>query len=237
MYAQDPHPLDWRVVAEPPGLGPKALHLWRIPLHQPGADTVAADMRLLSERQRERVERLRVPEHRRRYLRAQAGARRILALYLDISPADVAFRYGPAGKPALRIDGKRIEFNLTTTGNLALLGVSAVHPLGVDCELESERLHLLDIAGRMFGAEIKATLAAMQPEARRRLFHLHWTALEARVKADGRGLSRHREPDPTDLCVAHAFAGEIDAKVALCAVARRELPPPHAWEALELVGR
>jgi 4'-phosphopantetheinyl transferase len=237
MYAEVPHPLAWRVVATPPSLGQKDLHLWRIPLHQGGPDTDGADLGLLSERQRERLERLRSFEHRQRYLRAQAGCRRILALYLGVSPTEVSFRYGPAGKPALCIDGKRIEFNLTTSGNLALLGVSADLSLGVDCELESERVHMLDIAGRMFGADIKSALAALQPEPRKRLFHLHWTALEARVKADGRGLSRHREPDPTDLRVAHACAGEIDAKVALCAVARRELPPPHAWQALELVGR
>lgn len=180
------------------------------------------------------MQRLRSAEHRRRYLRTHTGCRRILALYLDIDPAEISFGYGPAGKPTITSHDRSPEFNLTNSGELALLAVSAEEPVGIDCELERTRGDLLAIARRMFSPEAEQTLAALPPATRLRQFHLHWTALEARVKADGRGLARHREPDPPGLAIAHAIADEIDGRSAVCAVARCALPPADQWQTLQL---
>ncbi|KAA6181889.1 4'-phosphopantetheinyl transferase superfamily protein [Thiohalocapsa marina] len=232
-----PRRLRWVAVDAPPPLTPTGLHLWRIPLHgtDPAADARA--LALLSPDQQQRLARLRRAEPRLRYLRTHAGCRRILARYLDLHPARIGFRYGAAGKPEITATERRLEFNLTNSGDLALLAVSAEEPVGIDCELERGRDNLLGIARRMFPPETHAALAALPPGATQlRHFHLHWTALEARVKADGRGLARHQEPDPIGLEVHHAMAGDSDGHPAICAVARRSLPPPGAWIALELAA-
>jgi 4'-phosphopantetheinyl transferase len=226
--------LRWSSAAEPPHLADSALHVWRIPLRLGSDRDDEHGLRLLCERQRQRLHRLRSAEHRRRYLRTQVGCRRILALYLDMDPAEIGFSYGAAGKPTVASHDCRLEFNLTNSGELALLAVSAGEPVGVDCELERARGDLFGIARRMFAPAAEPALAALPPEKRLRLFHLHWTALEARVKVDGRGLAGHREPDPPHLNIKHAIADEIDGRSAICAVARRALPPADQWQTLQL---
>ena len=226
--------LRWQTANEAPPLAESELHVWRLPLALGEEQTDADDLSILSPGQLGRMQRLIQPLHRRRYARTQAGCRRILAQYVGVDAGSLAFRYGPAGKPAIDRDGPVPEFNLTTSGDLALLAVSATQPVGIDCELERARPQMLAIADQMFGADVRSALAELTGAALQRAFHLHWTALEARVKADGRGLTRREDPDPDGLMVAHALAGDIDGRIALCAVARRSLPAPDQWRAMQL---
>jgi 4'-phosphopantetheinyl transferase len=236
MQHADPAQLRWRETADAPELAEHGLHLWRIPLEGGEGSLDPGALKILSQRQRERYRRLRGEHLQQRYLRAQVGCRLILAAYLDMAPADIALRYGAAGKPELAQPGTRLHFNLTTTGDLALLALSDGLPVGVDCELERPRADLHGIARRMFDAEAVRTLNNASPEAAARLFYLHWTALEARVKADGRGLSRRRDADPAGLAVGHALAGYANGARAICAVARSRLPPESHWGAFQLTA-
>ena len=236
MSETQPFQLRWRATHLPPALSSSELHVWRLPLAVGDEHTEDADLAVLSPPQLERMQRLVQPLHRRRYLRTQANCRRILARYVGVEAGSLSFRYGPAGKPAIDYAGPAPEFNLTTAGDLALLAVSATHPVGIDCELDRMRSDLLGVATRMFTTDAIASLTRLSDAARQRAFYLHWTALEARVKADGRGLARHREPGPPDLTVAHALAGEVAGQVAVCAVARQALPTPDQWQALQLAS-
>lgn len=237
MHDIDPPQLRWQEAASAPPLEARGLHLWRIPLDSGDAHSDTAALRMLSERQRERFHRLRGERLQLRYLRAQAGCRAVLAAYTGAPPAEIAFRYGPAGKPELADHTSQLHFNLTTTGDLALLGVSDGLPVGIDCEQERARPDLDGVARRMLDAQAVRAVVAAPPEAAARLFYLHWTALEARVKADGRGLSRRRQADMPGLSVAHALAGLTNGTPALCAVARQHLPPAEQWGAFRLTGR
>jgi 4'-phosphopantetheinyl transferase len=236
MSDTQPFQLRWRSVGRPPVLTDSDLHVWRLPASVGDAQADHADLALLSPRQLERMRRLVQPLHRRRYLRTQASCRRILAHYVGVEAASLRFRYGLAGKPAVDHAGPAPEFNLTTAGDLALLAVSATLPVGIDCEVERVRPDVLGIAERMFTADAIRSLAGLSGAERQRAFYLQWTALEARVKADGRGLARHREPAPAGLSVAHALAGEVAGQVALCAVARQALPTPEQWHVLQLAS-
>ncbi|MGB5833235.1 MAG: 4'-phosphopantetheinyl transferase superfamily protein [Thiohalocapsa sp.] len=234
MNARPITELRWRPASATPALSGHRLHLWRLRLTLGDAASDSHDLDLLSPRQRERWGRLRQATHRRRFFRAQARCRRILGSYIDVAPEKLRFRYGAAGKPALDCgSASQPQFNLTTTGDLALLAVSAIEPVGVDCELERARTDLLGVARRMFTAEELQDLTELTGNARVRAFHLCWTALEAGVKVDGRGLARHREPSPAGVSVAHGLAGSIDGQAAVCAVARRNLPPVDEWLALD----
>jgi 4'-phosphopantetheinyl transferase len=234
MTDTEPRPLHWQAVPKAPSLLDTEVHLWRLRLDRGDQHSDTADMALLSAEQRARLQRLRSPLHRQRWLRVQAGCRRILGSYVGAAADRLVLCYGPAGKPMLAGPRPGPEFNLTTTGDLALLAISARLPVGVDCEFERERAHLLDIARRMLGPDTERRLAAMDGPARRRAFFLHWTALEARVKADGRGLARYRQPDLPGLAIGHALAGVANGRTAICAVARQSLPPPALWRTLEM---
>ena len=236
MSETQPFQLQWRTTRLPPALTGSELHIWRLRLSVGDEHADYADLSVLSPRQLAHMQRLIQPLHRRRYLRTQASCRRILAHYVGVEAGSLAFRYGPAGKPAIDCAGSAPEFNLTTAGDLALIAVSATQPVGIDCELDRMRSDLLGVAARMFTADAIASLTGLSDAARQRTFYLHWTALEARVKANGVGLARHREPAPLGLTVAHALAGEVAGQVAVCAVARQALPTPDQWHALQLAS-
>jgi len=224
--------IDWQEAPSRPDLRPGDLHLWRIRTRDLGADP-AFCMTLLAEGQRERALRMRHAPHRDRYVRAQAGLRLILSRYLDASPSAIRFERGPAGKPNLPPELGQLSFNLTTTGDLALLAVSAGRgpgaELGVDCEWIRPRHDIQAVAERMFSPEVADAIQSVAEIDRLLHFYRAWTALEADAKADGRGLFRPRPPQARPPSISHCIpeAGYV------AAIARQTLPPMSEWSTYE----
>lgn len=227
----------WPCLAERPDLdrgltlAPGALHLWRIDTGETGIDPDTGWPHL-SEAQRARVDALRHASDRARYIRAHAGLNRILASYLACSPARLRLQRGPTGKPYLDGADEWLAFSFSHSGDLALVGLSTgpQAALGVDCEWMRPRGNLLAIARRCFEPALVATLAAASESERLERFHIAWTALEADVKCDGRGLFRPRPPGASAPEIAHI----VPAHGYIAAVARARLPPPSAWRMLDL---
>src|SRR5207237_1874899 len=116
--------------------------------------------------------------------------RKTLAEYLSVRPHDLSFTYGPFGKPALppRLDGTRLEFNLSHSGDMAVLAISRGPAVGVDVEQVIRVSELDSIASRFFSASEKAALNAVPAHARDSAFYSCWTRKEAFLKALGDGL-------------------------------------------------
>lgn len=224
----------WAPREAAPGLAEGDLHLWHVPTGTPQeADELGLTARLemLDKDQRTRAQGMTHGTHRGRYILAQVGLRRILGLYLDAPPASLVFRYGPAGKPALVDAPPGFEFNLTTAGELALVGISLGSALGVDCEQVRPRRGLVAIARRMFEPGRAEAIAALPEPEVLDAFYCAWTALEADAKADGRGLFRPRLAGDRAPEIRHC----VPARGYIAAVARTRLPPVSAWQTLELV--
>ena len=213
-----------------PALTAADLHLWRIDTSGLTA-TDAGDIARLSVRERNRAERLLNQDLRAEYIHVHAQVRQILALYLDLGPAEIAFNYSETGKPSLQINPNRIEFNLTTVTDLSLLVVARGQPLGIDCERIRPRNQLMGIARRMFPAAHAETLSRLPDERRLQAFYASWTALEAEVKVDGRGLVRRGQTAPLAVEIRHF----IPAEGLIGAVARHRLPAFDQWRTLVLV--
>ena len=227
--------IHWLTAPHPSTLGPADLHLWLIP-GGPGDDhdggevddspveraRLSALWPLLSPPERERATRLRLARHRHAYLRAHAGLRLILARYLGKAPERIHFTPGPQGKPSV-VGG--VEFNLTTSGDLALVAVRRDQAVGIDCERINPHRDMIAIAQRLFAAREIEQLQACDLEERPQLFTRFWTGLEARVKYTGRGLfhpplTRTVEPD-----IQHF----IPQPGYFAAIASPDLPPLAAW--------
>lgn len=220
----------WYPATTSPVLPSGGLHLWRIPTGDDGS-ALSRQWPLLSQWEAERAKKLRFEHHRARYVRAHAGLREILTNYIHIEPQHIEFKYGDAGKPLFDGTNAHIHFNLTTSGDLALVAISGGEPVGVDCEWMREHKDVVAIAKRMFSATEASRVARAGPADRLMQFHLAWTALEAGVKADGRGLAHHREPAAQGVPdIRHC----IPEDGFMAAVARRNLPPVRDWIALEL---
>ena len=117
------------------------------------------------------------PIHRTRYTAQHAMVRGLLARYLGIAPAAVAFTRGSRGKPAVA----GLEHNLSHTDDVALLAVSRSIAVGVDVERYAANIDPLELARTVLApAEAACT--------ERHAFFRIWCRKEACLKATGDGL-------------------------------------------------
>lgn len=197
-----PERAEWRRVTAPPPLTAGEIHCWRFDLGPGPAGTEAALARWLSADERKRAARYLAPVAGERFRRARGLLRWVLAGYLGRPPAHLAFRYLGQGKPALT--GAELQFNLSHSGDLALLAVARDLPLGIDLERLDSGKQLLAIARRVFPAARCRELEALEGGLRVHGFYQDWTAMEARVKARGDGVFRQlRSGGAADWPVRH----------------------------------
>jgi 4'-phosphopantetheinyl transferase len=143
---------------------------------------------VLSEAEREQLERRLRASDRELYLAAHGLLRVVLGHYLGLAPAAVLLGAGEHGKPYLE-SGPALELSLTHSAGVAAVALSALGPVGVDVESPARRCQPGEIAERYFTARETAAILAV-PEARRgRRFFLYWTVKEAVLKAAGTGLT------------------------------------------------
>jgi 4'-phosphopantetheinyl transferase len=147
----------------------------------------AALHELLSADERERAARFRFDRDRDRYIAGRGLLRRLLAAYTGREAADLSFRYGAYGKPEL--EGPGPHFNLSNSGPLALIALSATAEIGVDLELAQDDFSRERIAERFFSPGEVRDLRALALEEQPAAFLRCWTRKEAFIKARGDGLS------------------------------------------------
>ena len=165
-----------------PGAEP---HVWRVSLcgH---TGTEAAAHALLSADERERAARFHFDRHRRRYAICRAALRQILAGYTGLPAAEIDFSYTAHGKPYL--ESARIAFNVSHSGDLALVAVAAAGEVGVDVEQMRPGIEREGIE-RYFSPHEAQVLRGLPPGLQNRAFYNCWTRKEAYLKATGKGLS------------------------------------------------
>jgi 4'-phosphopantetheinyl transferase len=184
--------IDWRPASRP-ALDEHAVHVWRVALDD--ESRVAASWRLLSPEEQGRADRLHDAAYRRRFVLAHGALRSLLAAYLDVAPAAIAYVLGAHGKPALATpEGARagVEFNLSHSRDIALIAVARGRPVGVDVQHWSESAEHLRLAERFFSPYERDALRALADETERvpGAFFAAWTRKEAYVKATGHGIAR-----------------------------------------------
>jgi 4'-phosphopantetheinyl transferase len=166
----------------PPEVG--QLHLWWI-------DTESGQkalLRLLSDDERSRAARFIDDRAQRCFVCARGALRSVLSRYLNHPPQSLLFEYGPMGKPALRFPDSDLGFNLSHSGNRALLAVTSGNPVGIDLEPLRSVPNVLPMAKKVFSKRIFRHLTSLPKERLSGEFLHQWTMLEAKVKAEGRGV-------------------------------------------------
>jgi 4'-phosphopantetheinyl transferase len=165
------------------------VQVWRISLSkQP--DEIVALKRLLSPDEIARAERFYFQRHHDAFVAARAGLRNTLSRYVSLSPEALTFRYGDAGKPELpeQIFGGEVAFNLSHSGDWAILAVARRGPLGVDIERTRAMNDAAGLARRYFSAAEVAVWESLAPAEQTAAFFRCWTRKEAYLKALGDGL-------------------------------------------------
>jgi len=168
-------------------LAPDQVHVWLAVLGEQ-EPRVEALREVLDEEERARAERFAFESDRRRFIVAHVLVREVLARYLSCDPAELAFCFGPQGKPAL-VEGGGLEFNMSHSGDLILCAVSRGRAVGVDVEqVRADAAGELTAARFFTPTEVDAIRAAPEGE-RACAFTTVWARKEACLKATGKGLT------------------------------------------------
>jgi 4'-phosphopantetheinyl transferase len=164
------------------------------------------------------------------FIQAHGGMRLLIGRCLNTDAAELRFRTGAAGKPALVMPAGLprmgdvvvpVQFNLSHSGELAALAIASGIEVGVD--IEAHRPVEGGLAHRFFDPEEARQLDGIEDEeTRRAVFFALWTAKEACLKATGWGIAEGLE----------TFAFEVSghAPVSLKLVRTPDRAgPPDAW--------
>lgn len=164
-------------------LNESRIDLWQFSL----AEELHDAEQLLNADEISRANRFYFNQHKRRFTTARATMRIILARYLNTAPERLEFTFNNHGKPSV-VNTQKLQFNLSHTGDLALLAVGKAYPLGVDVEQFSARSYE-GIAKISFSELELQDFMNAPKELKPALFFHIWSQKEAFIKACGLGLA------------------------------------------------
>ncbi|VVE23516.1 4'-phosphopantetheinyl transferase sfp [Pandoraea horticolens] len=140
-----------------------------------------------------RAGRFRYDADRYRFTVTRSVLRELLGAYTGIAPESVIFTQNQYGRPELASSlsgkGAMISFNVSHTGNDALIAISRARCVGVDVEVKQRVLNLQELAPLVCTAPERAVIEVLAPAAQRDAFLRCWTAKEAILKAIGLGIA------------------------------------------------
>lgn len=144
----------------------------------------------LSADEQERARRFHFQRDRDRFTAARSFLRHQLAHYIGRPALSLRFDYGPAGKPSLQrsTDEPDIRFNLSHSGDYALLAIALGLEVGIDIEQMRPEIDLLSLANHHFSSHETAELKRCPRADQITAFYRIWSRKEACIKAVGLGL-------------------------------------------------
>jgi phosphopantetheinyl transferase len=156
---------------------------------------------------------------------ARAALGEILGEYLD----HTEFSPDTHGKPRLTLEPERLSFNLSHSGDLALVAIApGGAEVGIDVERLKPRRDLRRLAERWLPAADAAAVAAASGAELEPVFYAAWTRYEARVKCLGTGIAGP-PPGPDVVAYDLSIDEEYAAAVAIDTTDYGRGLPPVIW--------
>ena len=168
-------------------LSPDEIDIWRAHLELP-TPSVQRLQRILSPDEAARANSFIFEKDRLRFIIARGILRHILSQYLEVSPAQIQFRYNSMGKPELSTSSS-LSFNLSHSDNVVLYAVGQNRKIGIDIEQIRNNVEFMQVAQSCFSSLECATLRSLPDHLVPQAFFNCWTRKEAYVKAIGAGFS------------------------------------------------
>ncbi len=154
----------------------------------------------LSDDERQRVDRLVLEDKKTQFTVCRGVLRCVLAGYLDEAPSALLFEYGEHGKPSLQDRSADLEFNLSHSAHLGLIGVAKHRRIGVDVDEVRRTTDWAKVSERVFVAHEVQRVLALPARDREQAYVRLWTCKEAYTKALGAGFQygfKNFSVDPT----------------------------------------
>jgi 4'-phosphopantetheinyl transferase len=183
-FQYDPEVLDFPVLPH------DEIHLWHQSLTW-GFAFIESCSDLLSPDELQRAGRFRFVHDREEFIVCRGTLRILLGYYLNLPPKGLLLGYSEFGRPSLAANPpeRDLEFNVSHSGDLALLAFASGRKIGIDVERVRRNFGTSEIAERFFSEAERAALRELPHEQRRQAFFRCWTRKEAFIKALGEGLS------------------------------------------------
>jgi 4'-phosphopantetheinyl transferase len=179
--------INWAPFSEQPIILKNAIHIWKIQFSD-FSNQQEILRKALSTDEQKRATRFHFKIDKQRYLICKAFLKIILSRIMGIETAQVDFTFSEHGKPYLK-DRSQIHFNISHSGDIGLIAITDVAPIGVDVEQHRDQMELKKIANRFFSKEEVAELMELPDESRLKGFFNCWSRKEAFIKAIGLGLA------------------------------------------------
>lgn len=166
-----------------PRLQNNEVHIWKVSLQ---SNVTPEESLIISDEEMKKVGRLRTTEQKNQALTMRVRLRQLLAQYLMLTPNDIEFCSGEFGKPY--VNNSSVFFNLSHSGNTALVAISLCEDLGVDIERWRYIDNVDGMVKRNFSDTEKQQWLKVDKEQQEELFFNLWACKESFIKATGRGL-------------------------------------------------
>jgi len=125
---------------------------------------------------------------RKRWIAGRGALRGVLGHVLDVPPVRVDIRRGARGRPQLALSGTTLDFNVSHTDGVAIIGVTRGARIGVDVERIDRAVGADRLARKFLAPAERTALGEFSDDERRARFLKYWTCKEAMSKATGDGL-------------------------------------------------
>jgi 4'-phosphopantetheinyl transferase len=165
------------------------IDIWKVSLGRPVR--AGCEAGVLSPDEIARANRFHFDKDRIHFTQCRLALRSVLAAYIAVPASEIRFEYLNGGKPQLVADQnpRGIQFNVSHSGNMALLAIGDGYRVGVDIEKIRGDVDAIALAERFFSIRERNGLRALPDDLRVLGFFACWTRKEAFVKATGEGLS------------------------------------------------
>ena len=179
--------LDRRKCFDSPPIESGEVHLWWLPLDVSAA-LIEKFQLVLSDRQREKMDRLPDKKKQRHYIAGRGYLHQLLEHYLP-KEASLELTLGEQGKPALKDKSLDLHFNFTDTCGYGLFALSTDSELGLDVENTFREGDFERIIQRRFAFPEQDYLRSIPRQQQNEYFLRCWTRKEAFGKLLGCGLN------------------------------------------------
>lgn len=172
--------MKWLSPSHFPALENSKVHVWKIDL-QPSEESFNYLQGFLSTEEHLRAAKLRSVVNKR-FIISRGRLRELLGRYRGLDPKKIIINYTQNGKPYL---DETLCFNVSHSGDMALLAFAKDHKLGIDIEYQRADIEFKKIAERFFTQCEYKELLHLPEESQLNAFYQCWVKKEAYVKALG----------------------------------------------------
>src|SRR6266404_1811708 len=168
---------DWQNVSHMPALDAGDRHVWLVRMDE---RLRSLSETVLSRLELERAAAFKFRTHQSQFMVSRGALRFLLGQYLDQAPGEIEIHSAELGKPYLsQCFLANVQFNISHSGEYALLGFSLEQELGVDIERHDPGAIDEGLLTQCLTASEKLRFEQALREERTQLFFDLWTRKEA----------------------------------------------------------